>query len=94
MPENYKRISCIIDDRDCDDANTCDDCYIAIEEIQRRQEEIDVKYKIDMSVELGNRKYYGNHRRTVIKAEIDDLEYIKNIFKLENPKEITGSEYI
>lgn len=94
MPKEYKKMVCIINDRDCDDTNTCDDCYIAIEERQREQEELNLRYNFDLSVNLGNRRYFGNRNRTVIKAEINDLEYIKKIIDLQNPKEISRSYYL
>lgn len=93
MSETYKKIVCIINDRDCDEANTCDDCYIAIEERRREQEELNSRYNLDISTELGNQTHFGNHNHTVITAEVDDLEYIKKYMNLQNPKEITHEEY-
>jgi len=93
MSDNYKKIVCIIKNRDCDDANNCDDCYIAIEERKREQEEINSRYIMDKSVKINGIEYARNYNCTVIKTEISMLENIKNVCEIDNPKEIFQDKY-
>jgi len=94
MPENYKMISCIIDNRDCDDTNTCEDCHVAIEEVKREQIEENSQYLLTNSIKLGNRGYRGNKKYTVVKVDVDDIEYLKQYLYINKPEEISPEKYL
>lgn len=93
--DEYKEITCSINGEECYEGKDCDDCDVAQKEKDFEIKEKESTYQLNFSIKIKGKEFKRNGRNTVLKADISDLNLLKEFVKVTSePILYDGNKYI